>query len=123
MSRKTTNTSGTQPATKRVRTSSSTPTFRTSRARQSVKGATRHITIRQNAHGRRGHITEARRPMANEEPSDEPTMLPPPDLGAFAFDHGELSHDPETSVPTEPLKPKRKQRNTTSVSLTLFLFI
>jgi hypothetical protein len=121
MSRKTKDVSDTQSATKRARTSSSTPTFRSSRAATVVKCPSRRTTIRKTARGRRGHVTESRRALVNEELSDLAVSEPPPP------DPGELNYDPEnydleTSVPSLSLKPKRKQQNKTSVRDSMFKF-
>ncbi|KAM6491207.1 hypothetical protein JOM56_013446 [Amanita muscaria] len=102
----------TQPTSKRKRTS--TP-FRVARGSTVVNRTSRLTTIRTNARGRRGYLTEGRHPdpspSVNKELSDDAVPDPPlPDLG-------QLDNDPGTSVPPQPPKPKRTRQNTTSTKL------
>ncbi|KAM6490236.1 hypothetical protein JOM56_014213 [Amanita muscaria] len=102
----------TQPTSKRKRTS--TP-FRVARGSTVVNRTSRLTTIRTNARGRRGYLTEGRRPdpspSVNKELSDDAVPDPPlPDLR-------QLDNDPGTSVPPQPPKPKRTRQNTTSTKL------
>jgi hypothetical protein len=111
--------SGSQPASKRIRTSSSTPTFRVARA--PVNRTSRLTTIRKSARGRRGYQTQPRHPSANEDLSDEAVSEPPPP------DLGELNCDPETLpesfVPFRPPKQKRERQNNTSVRAFILLVV
>lgn len=128
--------SATRSATKQRRTS--TPAFRVSRAPSgtlTTNRTSRLTTIRTNAHGRRGYLTENRSllpdpdrpdplfsPSANEEPPGEANSDSPLDLEQ-PF---ELNDDPQTfapSVPPKLPKAKRKQKNTTSVRVLALIYL
>ncbi|KAH9965071.1 hypothetical protein BGW80DRAFT_1255055, partial [Lactifluus volemus] len=106
-----------QSANKQRRTS--TPAFRVARESSgtAVNRSSRLTTIRTNAHGRRGYLTESRSllpdpdPLSslsiNEELPDEAVPDPPA--------YWQLNdNQAQTVVPSKPPKPKRKRQNTTS---------
>jgi hypothetical protein len=98
-----------QLATKRKRTSA--PTFRVARTPATTGRTSRVTVLKTGFRGRRGYSTEDRVHLPDPSVGQQPEASgvvpdsPPPDLGQL--------DDP---APLQPPKPKRTQKNTTSVS-------
>lgn len=103
-----------QPDIKRVRTS--LPVFRVARASASTTRTSRVTTIRRNARGRRGHSTDDK--VHSPDPAIDQKQQP--EAGDIVPDppmpYLEELDDPAISIPLQPPKAKRTQKNTTSVS-------
>jgi hypothetical protein len=101
-----------QLASKRVR--SSTPAFRIART-PAISRTSRVTTIRKNARGRRGHLTEDKvySPKGPNPLIDERQ----PEADEIISDFSPYLEDPEeplNTIPLQDLKAKRVQKNTTS---------
>ena len=108
-----------QRTNKRVRTS--TPTFRLARESAVSNRTSRVTTIKKNALGRRGYQTDDRHLIYESLdleglPGEAVPNSPLPDgPGLEQLDYELELPDPETVIPPQSPKPKRKRQNTTSV--------
>lgn len=108
-----------QPEKRRRRTPA--PAFRVAQGSKLVTRNSRATTLTKNANGRRGHQTQARRPLVRKEPPEEPVPDPPPISDSPLLDVGQLddfaslSETPVPSQQPQPSQPKKRQ-NTVLVS-------
>lgn len=118
-----------QSASKQRHTS--TPAFRVARGPSSsgtvVKCNSQLTTIRKNAHGWHGYLTESQSLLSDPDPLSSPSVNEGLSSKAVSdlslLDLGQLNDDPQAFVPPKPPKPKRNWQNTMLVCVLTLTYL